>query len=1000
MFDLTEESLREAASWQAFKRGRELMQSGAVSQVKSSSSGWQGLVKSGKRPMRVRVVVKSPTDLTVHCSCPENRSTGAVCACAVATGLVAIQGGKTMGTPEVAAEKTEEVVGPSNVAWSIRFPASWKKALAAGRLSARLQPGEKQPISSADTRLCEWLRVAGLEFNKSHTLALQGDQLGNFLICLEGHQGVMVDGVESSLVIEIGGRIGIASLERDGDGMRFFFDGNPDWRAFGESFWQISDNRMVMLGTEALVDGHRQAVERLMGKGQYRMAVRDFLQEETVWRNFFGFPDGSFLEDLTVRPVPHEIQMSLDGSASQLRATVSVCYRGLNPWPLGAEGLTELPLLEGNLCWQRDQGGEAHAISTLAASGFVLSEPACSIWTLTGRDGVVAFLNDSLPVLRERWKVLESSTISRLAASSAFVSPEIQIQGAGDDWLTFSVDYRTDDGEVLDRREVRRLLQGAHITTKRGKTCRIRGATVQACQSLLADLDVDQENGIYHADARSGLVIQEIANARSGSIDCERISDSMPMTFRGELRPYQQHGVAWLSDRTSRFGGAILADDMGLGKTVQTIAWAEAVFSRKPEGIILILATTSLLGNWASEWRQFATGRQTHILHGAKREAIRDRLGVGEVWITSHGTVVRDLAWYLRQDFLAVVVDEASLLRNPDTDQAKAVRKLKATCKVALTGTPIENSVTDLWALFSWVQPDWLGARSWFREQFEKPSRSEGAEREVALQHLRMKTSPFILRRTKDAVAPELPSKVVIEEFCDLLPEQAKLYAQFAREGRKAVDSALADGVGGKARMTVLTTLLRLRQICCNPSIVASEILKQKIESKKSTKLNRLNELLQEAVEGGHKVLVFSQFRKQLLEIEKSIKLNHWSSLRLDGQTVNRAKLVEEFQSESGPPIFLISLKAGGYGLNLTAADIVIHMDPWWNPAAEDQATDRAHRIGQLRPVTVYRLLTRGTAEEAVMRLQEKKRALVGAIDENGQGDAKGWTMEDLRGLM
>jgi SNF2 family DNA or RNA helicase len=266
----------------------------------------------------------------------------------------------------------------------------------------------------------------------------------------------------------------------------------------------------------------------------------------------------------------------------------------------------------------------------------------------------------------------------------------------------------------------------------------------------------------------------------------------------------------------------------------------------------------------------------------------------------------------------------------------------------------------------------------------------------LALTQLRIKSSPLVLRRTKEKVAPELPSKIIINEFCDLTGEQAKLYSELAREGRRITDASRQQGANAAARMAVLTTLLRLRQICCDPALLGIESFKQNNEKFASAKHQRLGELLNQSFEGKHKVLVFSQFQKQLLEIEKKIKASGWDCLRLDGQTKNRSELVDRFQSKGGPPVFLISLKAGGYGLNLTAADVVIHLDPWWNPAVEDQANDRAHRIGQARPVTVYRLLTRGTVEEAVLRLQERKRSLVGAIDESGTGDPAGWSMADL----
>ena len=456
-----------------------------------------------------------------------------------------------------------------------------------------------------------------------------------------------------------------------------------------------------------------------------------------------------------------------------------------------------------------------------------------------------------------------------------------------------------------------------------------------------------------------------------------------------------------MTDRVQRFGGALLADDMGLGKTVQTIALIERVFADggQDSEVVLVVATASLLGNWQAEFARFAPGRRVRILHGSGRDAEREKVQPGEVVLTSYGTLARDLAWHLKRDYRAVVVDEASLMRNPDTDHAKAVSKLRATCRVALTGTPIENGIKDLWSIFRFIQPGWLGGREDFKDRYETPL-AAGESSAAVIERLRLKISPFLLRRTKEQVAPELPSKLFIDEFCDLSADQQSVYKELLIEGRKRVDAIADSGNKGAARMQMLTALLRLRQTCCDLALLGNDKFNQLLVARRSAKLQRLLELIEEAVNGNHRMLIFSQFQKQLLEIEKCVEERGWGHLRLDGQSRNRQQLVDRFQQPDGPPVFLISLKAGGYGLNLTAADTVVHFDPWWNPAAEAQATDRAHRIGQTRPVTVYRLLTRGTVEEKVVRLQAKKRELASAIDENGAGDAAGWSMDELESML
>jgi superfamily II DNA or RNA helicase len=990
----SEQSLREAASWQAFKEGNELFRAGAVGEVKSGEAGWQGSVRGGTRPFRVKVTARSATDLDARCSCPENQRSGTVCAHAVATGLAALV--PRVGLSEI--RESEPASSAVRIAWDLAFPASWRKALGMGRLSVAVQPsdGAVEP-ELADDRLSDWMAKYRLDAGRSHTLALQGDQLAEFLAWVVDHPRVKADGVE--LAFSQGGRLRLADIGRGDDGVNLVPDGSDvGWQWIGGRFWKFSDAGGIRVGEGEIPADVADGLRRLAEGKLVECSIQHFLSQWNDWREVVEFPQDAWTERLHIVPAPHEFGLSLDGSARQLKAELRVSYAGLGECVPGMGNIDGLPRLECDTCLVRDGGGEADAVRQLESAGFVRGEGDAGAWRLTGDSAVLGFLTGMRSWLRHEWKWTESTAVRRIAEETAIVMPRIDVRGAGEDWLSFAVNYRTEDGEPLDPAEVRRLIQGARVTTKRGKVCRLAEGVAQAWEPLLADLDARQEGDLYRVDARAGMVVEEIRR-RFAAKDAEIPDESafsLPDSFTGTLRPYQAQGVAWLDDRTTRFGGAILADDMGLGKTVQTIVWAESLLEREPDARILVLATTSLLGNWCAEWRKFAPQRTVRILHGAGREGERGSLGAGEIWLTSHSTLVRDLAWYLRQEFAALVVDEASLLRNPDTDQAKAVRKIQARCKIALTGTPVENSVRDLWSLFSWVQPGWLGTREAFHDRYETAAKSEGAERELALTHLRIKSSPFILRRTKEKVAPELPSKIIINEFCELSGEQAKLYAELAREGRRIADASRQQGANAASRMAVLTTLLRLRQTCCDPSMLGIDSFKHNDEKFVSCKHQRLHDLLNQSFDGNHKVLVFSQFRKQLLGIEKKIKAAGWDCLRLDGQTRNRSELVDRFQSEAGPPVFLISLKAGGYGLNLTAADVVIHLDPWWNPAVEDQANDRAHRIGQVRPVTVYRLLTRGTVEEAVLRLQERKRSLAGVIDESGAGDPAGWTMADL----
>jgi SNF2 family DNA or RNA helicase len=343
-----------------------------------------------------------------------------------------------------------------------------------------------------------------------------------------------------------------------------------------------------------------------------------------------------------------------------------------------------------------------------------------------------------------------------------------------------------------------------------------------------------------------------------------------------------------------------------------------------------------------------------------------------------------------------VVADEASLLRNPDSDASKAICKIPTEARLALSGTPVENRPQDLWAIFRFVAPGYLGARADFKERYETTSSGDETPRRGALERLRLRISPYFLRRTKEEVAKDLPDKIEIDEWLDLSEGQATLYAGMARAGlaeHERIQEKQGEGAGA---MHLLTLLLRLRQVCVDPGLLELEADK----APGSAKIERLLEILGERVDNSGKTLVFSQFAKNLRAIDKRLGDRFGKVFRLDGETRNRQEMVDRFQRESGAAVFLISLKAGGYGLNLTAADTVVHLDPWWNPAVEAQATDRAHRIGQTRPVTVYRLLTRGTVEERVRHMQERKRAVIDAATGEPSELPRNWTHRDLEELL
>ncbi len=466
-----------------------------------------------------------------------------------------------------------------------------------------------------------------------------------------------------------------------------------------------------------------------------------------------------------------------------------------------------------------------------------------------------------------------------------------------------------------------------------------------------------------------------------------------PRGLTAILRDYQKDGYAWLSRVAGWGAGAVLADDMGLGKTVQAIALM-LERSRTADGApALVIAPTSVTYNWQSELARFAPGLRV-VLHGEQvdRERALADLGAKDVLITSYGLLAREVESLARIRFSTLVLDEAQALKNPATLRAKAARKLDAGFRVALTGTPLENHLGELWSLYAIVFPGLLGSWDQFRDRFATPiERTGDPEARAALARV---LRPFLLRRTKGEVAQELPPRTEVHVPIALAPAERALY----EDARLAAVAEL--GVHGKKirneqqRFAVLAALTRLRLLASHPKLydATSEVA--------SSKLRRLIELVEELRSEGHRALVFSQFTSHLALVRTALDQAGVTMLYLDGATTppQRAKLIERFQRGEGD-VFLISLKAGGTGINLTAADYVIHLDPWWNPAVEDQATDRAHRIGQDRPVTVYRLVTRGTIEEQILAMHADKRALVAGVLEGTSAAAK-LSTTDLMALL
>ena len=474
----------------------------------------------------------------------------------------------------------------------------------------------------------------------------------------------------------------------------------------------------------------------------------------------------------------------------------------------------------------------------------------------------------------------------------------------------------------------------------------------------------------------------------------EAPEEAPPASLKGELRPYQRTGYGWLKALSDSGFGGVLADDMGLGKTVQTLALlAHRHLEEKTDRPSLLVVPTSLVGNWRREAERFVPGLRVLVLHGPDRRERFGEIPDCHLAITTYPLLDRDGHMLFGHDYEIAVLDEAQAVKNPAAAVSKRIREIRARQRLALTGTPLENNLQELWALYDWLVPGLLGNRKSFTTEFRTPIEKHGDRARQRLLAARLK--PFLMRRTKEEVAPELPEKTVIDEIVPLEAGQAALYESIRAAMDKRVRDAIAARGLAASRIAILDALLKLRQVCCDPGLVKLDAARKVAASAKRA---RLLALLEELMAGGRRVLVFSQFVEMLKLIEGDIAARGWGYAMLHGSTRDRDAQVEAFQS-GDLPLFLVSLKAGGTGLNLTAADTVIVYDPWWNPAAERQAMDRAHRIGQDKPVFVHRLIAENTVEAAIQRMQARKQALADALFEGAGRGPLGLTDADIDAL-
>ena len=675
------------------------------------------------------------------------------------------------------------------------------------------------------------------------------------------------------------------------------------------------------------------------------------------------------------------------------------------------------PLKDNNLSVARDIAKENEYLDVFVNTGFMLDRENSRL-ILANEDKIYNFLSEEIEKYMQKFEVLATDAF----AQKNIHKPKIGSVGVRVENNLLKIDLSNMDfgvDEIISimqkyklKKKFHRLKDGSFLELEENETMDfisglLENGDVSYKEITMGEIELPISRSMYMDRILQTLDTNITKNDEYKKVVAQvakREIDDMPMPegLKATLRNYQVTGIKWLKVLDQYGFGGILADDMGLGKTIQLLGVLQLYIEeqRKAHKEIkpsIVVCPSSLTLNWYSEIKKFTPDLKTLIIRGNAEERKEQISNINKyhLIITSYDLLKRDTEEYLNYnyEFKYIIADEAQYIKNNNTQNARAIKSIRADTKYALTGTPIENSLSELWSIFDFIMPGYLYSYKKFKEIYEMPIVRD--ENNWAINKLKMLIEPFILRRTKKAVLTELPDKTISVLNNQMQDEQLKIYLSYLTNAKKEVKQEIQTNGIERSQIKILALLMRLRQICCHPSLFISNYTGE------SSKLNQCVELVKDAVLSGHKILIFSSYSSMLQIIEKQLSKEKIKYLKLTGQTKvgDRIKLVEEFNNNDEVKVFLISLKAGGTGLNLIGADMVIHYDPWWNLSAENQATDRTYRIGQKKNVQVYKLITKDSIEERIYELQEKKANLAKTMLSTEQTFLNKLTREDIMAL-
>ena len=699
---------------------------------------------------------------------------------------------------------------------------------------------------------------------------------------------------------------------------------------------------------------------------------------------------------------------TIEGGSNRIKVTLAARYGNVTVDIIGRDPETarhSIKVGKESLTFYRDLDGEGAARKALLDAKLKWDHNELAF--VARDDDAIEFMIAGIPLLPEGWeKRVPKLPKVRSKSPGARVSVSSKGGSVLDIHALVDVEGETD---LLSFRDLLRWLHEGRrwITLEDGSVAKLDPKILANLAEAAGDLQFDKSGHAEVSTLELGTLARLLSEVPDAAVEAEVKKLMKNMTgersaraprkakaLNAKLRPYQRSGFAWLWQLHENQMTGILADDMGLGKTVQALALltkAKEVEGQMPS---LIVGPTSVLGVWRGEVKKFSPSLSVLVWHGTERAENRRLLKKSDVVVTSYALLRRDIEELKKVRFRYVILDEAQYIKNWTTSTAKSAKELKADHRLALTGTPIENHLVDLWAIYDFLAPGFLGKLGEFQKNYVRPI-EEGDD--AALESLRARVRPFIMRRKKEDVATELPPKTEQTIFVQFGKSQLGLYNRILKAAKSEIQGRIDEVGVEKSQMTILAALTRLRQVATDPRLLR---LPEGSAVPPSAKMEAFKELISEVVGSGRKALIFSQFvemQKLICEALTEMEVEH---LWLHGGTKNRDELIARFQRDDGPPIFVISLKAGGSGLTLTQADTVIHYDPWWNPAVEDQATDRAHRIGQEKNVMVYRLVVEHTVEQSMVELGSEKRKIAEQAIGRDAAVGKKLTMEDVEKLL